>query len=80
MPEKMHSAVTRLPGTDGGAKMGKSLGNAIHLSDDEATVNKSNGMFTDPNRLTGREPGNVEAIPSSLTTTRSTRIKPVSRN
>jgi tryptophanyl-tRNA synthetase len=64
MPEKMHSAVTRLPGTDGGAKMGKSLGNAIHLSDDEATVNKKvMAMFTDPNRLTGREPGNVEGNP-----------------
>lgn len=64
MPEKLHSAVTRLPGTDGGAKMGKSLGNAIYLSDDEATVNKKvMAMFTDPNRLTGREPGNVEGNP-----------------
>jgi tryptophanyl-tRNA synthetase len=64
MPEKMHSTVTRLPGTDGQAKMGKSLGNAISLADDEATVNqKVMGMFTDPNRLTGKEPGNVEGNP-----------------
>ena len=63
-PEGMYAKVSRLPGTDGQAKMGKSLGNAIALSDDEATVTKKvMSMFTDPNRLTGREPGNVEGNP-----------------
>ena len=64
LPRPMYAEFGRLPGTDGGAKMGKSLGNAISLSDDEKTVNqKVMGMFTDPNRLTGREPGNVEGNP-----------------
>jgi tryptophanyl-tRNA synthetase len=64
MPEGMYAEVSRLPGTDGGAKMGKSLGNAINLCDDPKTLNKKvMGMFTDPNRLTGREPGNVEGNP-----------------
>ena len=63
-PEGMYAAVSRLPGTDGAAKMGKSLGNAINLSDDAKTLQqKVMGMFTDPNRLTGREPGNVEGNP-----------------
>ena len=63
-PAGMYAKVSRLPGTDGQAKMGKSLGNAIALSDDEATVTKKvMSMFTDPNRLTGREPGNVENNP-----------------
>ncbi len=64
VPDKLHSPVARLPGTDGGAKMGKSLDNAIYLRDDEATVNKKvMAMFTDPNRLRGIEPGNVEGNP-----------------
>lgn len=63
-PEAMYAEFGRLPGTDGGAKMGKSLGNAISLSDDEATVNKKvMGMFTDPNRVRGTEPGNIEGNP-----------------
>ena len=63
-PEGMYAQVSRLPGTDGQAKMGKSLGNAIALSDDEATVTKKvMSMFTDPNRVTGREPGDVENNP-----------------
>jgi tryptophanyl-tRNA synthetase len=58
MPEKMHSAVTRLPGTDGGAKMGKSLGNAIHLRMTKPlSTKKVMAMFTDPNRLTGPRAG-----------------------
>ena len=63
-PEGMYAAVSRLPGTDGQAKMGKSLGNAINLSDDAKTLQlKVMSMFTDPNRKTGREPGNVEGNP-----------------
>ena len=63
-PEGMYAPISRLPGTDGGAKMGKSLGNAINLSDDAKTLQqKVMGMFTDPNRKTGREPGNVEGNP-----------------
>jgi tryptophanyl-tRNA synthetase len=63
-PEGMYSEFGRLPGTDGAAKMSKSVGNVISLSDDEKTVaQKVMGMFTDPNRLTGREPGNVEGNP-----------------
>ncbi|MDF2439949.1 MAG: tryptophanyl-tRNA synthetase [Abditibacteriota bacterium] len=64
MPEGMYGEISRLPGTDGQAKMGKSLGNAISLADDEATVTqKVMSMFTDPNRLTGKEPGTVEGNP-----------------
>jgi tryptophanyl-tRNA synthetase len=64
MPDGLYGDFGRLPGTDGQAKMGKSLGNAIYLADDEAAVSKKvMGMFTDPNRLTGREPGNVEGNP-----------------
>ncbi|MFA5935970.1 MAG: tryptophan--tRNA ligase [Patescibacteria group bacterium] len=58
------SAVGRLPGTDGKAKMGKSLGNAIYLSDSEKTVStKIRGMFTDPNHLRVEDPGTVEGNP-----------------
>lgn len=53
-----------LPGTDGQAKMSKSLGNAIFLSDDAATVRKKvYGMYTDPNRIRADIPGNVEGNP-----------------
>lgn len=51
----------RLPGTDGGAKMGKSLNNCIYLSDDEQTVNtKVMGMFTDPDHIKVSDPGKLE--------------------
>jgi tryptophanyl-tRNA synthetase len=64
MPEGLYAEFGRLPGTDGRAKMSKSLGNVINLSDDEKTVTqKVMAMYTDPNRLTGREPGNVEENP-----------------
>jgi tryptophanyl-tRNA synthetase len=63
-PEGLYTEQGRLPGTDGGAKMSKSLGNTIYISDDEASVTKKvMSMFTDPNRLTGREPGTVEGNP-----------------
>ena len=53
-----------LPGTDGKAKMGKSLGNAIMLSDDEKTVKeKVMGMYTDPTRIRPTDPGHVEGNP-----------------
>ena len=53
-----------LPGTDGQAKMSKSLGNAIFLSDDPATVRKKVfSMYTDPNRIRADIPGNVEGNP-----------------
>jgi tryptophanyl-tRNA synthetase len=51
-------------GTDGQAKMSKSLGNAIYLSDDEQTVNeKVMSMYTDPNRVRADIPGRVEGNP-----------------
>ena len=54
-------ACQRLPGTDGKAKMSKSLGNCIYLSDSaEEVAAKVKGMFTDPNHLQVSDPGNVE--------------------
>ena len=59
LPE--NSACLRLPGTDGKAKMSKSLGNAIYLADDEKTVkNKVMSMYTDPNHINVSDPGQVE--------------------
>jgi len=53
-----------LPGTDGGTKMGKSLGNAIFLSDSEKEVaRKVRGMFTDPHHVRVEDPGNVVGNP-----------------
>lgn len=54
----------RLPGTDGKAKMSKSLGNCIYLSDDEKTVTKAvMSMFTDPTHLQVSDPGHTEGNP-----------------
>lgn len=51
----------RLPGTDGKAKMGKSLGNCIYLSDSEDTIReKVRGMYTDPDHIRVSDPGKVE--------------------
>ncbi len=56
-----NEACLRLPGTDGQAKMSKSLGNTIYLSDDEATLRKKvMSMFTDPGHLRVEDPGKVE--------------------
>ena len=50
----------RLPGTDGKAKMSKSLGNCIYLADEEADVKKKvMSMFTDPNHLRVEDPGRL---------------------
>ncbi len=63
-PEAMipkNSVCSRLPGTDGKAKMSKSLGNCIYLSDTEEEVNKKvMTMFTDPGHLQVSDPGKVE--------------------
>ena len=54
----------RLPGIDGKAKMSKSLGNCIYLSDEEDVVKKKvMSMFTDPNHLRVEDPGQVEGNP-----------------
>ena len=51
----------RLPGTDGKAKMSKSLGNCIYLSDDPKEMErKVKSMFTDPGHLRVEDPGKVE--------------------
>lgn len=51
----------RIPGIDGNAKMSKSLGNAIYLSDDHDTlVEKVRQMYTDPKHLRVSDPGHVE--------------------
>jgi tryptophanyl-tRNA synthetase len=56
--------IARLPGTDGKAKMGKSLGNAIFLSDPADVVfKKVKGMYTDPGHLKVEDPGKVEGNP-----------------
>lgn len=59
-----NKACLRLPGTDGKAKMSKSLGNSIYLADTEADVRKKiMSMFTDPNHLRVEDPGKVEGNP-----------------
>ena len=51
----------RLPGTDGKAKMSKSIGNCIYLSDDADTIKKKvMSMYTDPNHIKVEDPGQVE--------------------
>lgn len=56
-----NAACLRLPGTDGKAKMSKSLGNCIYLSDTADEVQKKiRGMYTDPDHLRVQDPGKVE--------------------
>jgi len=64
IPHGMVGQVPTLVGTDGQAKMSKSLGNAIFLSDDATTVRKKVfGMYTDPKRVSADIPGTVEGNP-----------------
>ena len=59
LPE--NEACCRLPGTDGGQKMSKSLGNCIYLADTEADVKKKiMSMYTDPTHIQISDPGHVE--------------------
>lgn len=56
-----NKACLRLPGTDGKAKMSKSLNNCIYLSDSEEEVRKKvMGMYTDPDHIKVSDPGKVE--------------------
>lgn len=64
MPEIMIGQVARLPGTDGKAKMSKSMNNAIYLKDSPEEVRKKvMSMYTDPTRLRATDPGHVEGNP-----------------
>ena len=67
MPEILlpdNSACLRLPGTDGKAKMSKSLGNCIYLSDTADEIKKKvMSMYTDPTHLRVEDPGHVEDNP-----------------
>ena len=59
-----NAACLRLPGTDGKAKMSKSLGNCIYLADEPEDIRtKVMGMFTDPNHLQVSDPGQTEGNP-----------------
>ena len=59
-----NQACLRLPGIDGKAKMSKSLGNCIYLSEEPADIKKKvMSMFTDPNHLRVEDPGKVEGNP-----------------
>lgn len=63
-PEALIGRVGRLVGTDGQAKMSKSVGNAIMLSDSPTEVEaKVRTMYTDPKRLRATDPGTVEGNP-----------------
>jgi tryptophanyl-tRNA synthetase len=63
-PKAMLGEMARLPGTDGGAKMSKSLGNVICLGDPPEQVRKRvMSMYTDPTRIHPTDPGHVEGNP-----------------
>lgn len=63
-PEAKVGEVARLPGTDGQAKMSKSIGNCIYLSDSADEVRKKvMGMYTDPTRIHPTDPGKIEGNP-----------------
>ncbi|MBQ7323139.1 MAG: tryptophan--tRNA ligase [Clostridia bacterium] len=62
-----NKACLRLPGTDGKAKMSKSLGNCIYLSDSpEEIKRKVMSMYTDPNHIKVTDPGNTSENPTFL--------------
>ena len=66
-PEGLVGQIPRLVGTDGQAKMSKSLGNAIYLKDPPAVVGeKVRSMYTDPTRFRATDPGHVEGNPVFL--------------
>ena len=61
IPDALVGRVPRLLGIDGKAKMSKSLGNCIYLSDSKnVVVQKVNKMYTDPSRLKSTDPGHLE--------------------
>lgn len=60
-PDSYLSETKRIKGLDGNDKMGKSLGNAIYLVDDEETINKKiMGAVTDPNKIKKDDPANPD--------------------
>ena len=62
-----NQACLRLPGIDGKAKMSKSLGNCIYLSDEPEEIRtKIMSMFTDPNHIRVQDPGKVEGNPGFI--------------
>src|SRR5256885_13388340 len=64
IPDSLIPQMGMLPGIDGAGKMGKSLGNAIFLTDDPDTVKrKVMGMYTDPKRIRATDPGTAEGNP-----------------
>ncbi|MDD5147582.1 MAG: tryptophan--tRNA ligase [Candidatus Daviesbacteria bacterium] len=64
IPEVLVGEIPTLPGTDGAAKMSKSAGNVINLSDSpEGVEKKVMGMYTDPKRIHLTDPGTVEGNP-----------------
>jgi len=64
LPQALVGEVPILPGTDGKAKMSKSLGNVINLSDSSPQVRKQvMSMYTDPKRIHGNEPGETKNNP-----------------
>jgi tryptophanyl-tRNA synthetase len=64
VPDVLIGEVPTLVGLDGKAKMSKSLGNVINLSDNEKTVQKAvMSMYTDPTRIHPTDPGHVEGNP-----------------
>lgn len=63
-PKALVGAVARLPGTDGGAKMSKSLDNCIYLGDSAVLLRKRvMAMYTDPTRIHATDPGHIEGNP-----------------
>ncbi|MBI2356667.1 tryptophan--tRNA ligase [Candidatus Dojkabacteria bacterium] len=60
-PEGLYGVATNVPGIDGNSKMGKSLNNAIYLSDSEEVLRKKVfSVYTDPNRKSATDKGTVE--------------------
>lgn len=60
-PEALFGTEKNIPGIDGNAKMGKSLGNAVYLSDSEEELKrKVFQVYTDPKRVHATDPGTIE--------------------